>query len=119
MIKVAFFTNDLKNIDAHFGSCEQFMVYEVGVEGSRLVGVIPTGEERTEGRVEMLKEADVSMLYCIEIGPAAAAKVVNHKIFPMKYKHVVGIEEELEKLSTMLSTNPPPFLQKILEKGGA
>ncbi len=118
MIKVAFFTNDLKNIDAHFGSCEQFIVYEVGVDGSRLAGVIPTSEERTEGRVALLEEAGVDMLYCIEIGPAAAAKVVNHKIFPMKYKSVVSIEEELEKLSAMLGSNPPPFIQKILEKRG-
>jgi nitrogen fixation protein NifX len=36
VIKVAFFTNDLKNIDAHFGSGEQFAVYDVTKEGSTL-----------------------------------------------------------------------------------
>ncbi|AFL68307.1 NifB/NifX family molybdenum-iron cluster-binding protein [Sulfurospirillum barnesii] len=118
MIKVAFFTNDLKTIDAHFGSSEQFMVYDVDTNGSTLLGVVLTGEERTEGRVALLQEEGIDMLYCIEIGPAAAAKVVNSKIFPMKYKTAVSIEEELEKLSTMLGSNPPPFIQKIIEKRG-
>ena len=36
MVKVAFFTNDLKNIDAHFGSGEQFAVYDVNAEGFAL-----------------------------------------------------------------------------------
>ncbi len=115
MVKVAFFTNDLKNIDAHFGSGEQFAVYDVDANGYSLHGVIPTGEERTEGRVEMLINEHVDIMYCVEIGPAAAAKVVNGKIFPIKYKQVVNIEDELEKLTSMMATNPPPFIKKILE----
>ena len=115
MLKVAFFTNDLKNIDAHFGSAPQFAVYDVDSEGFSLFEVVPTGEEKTEGRVEMLQDSGVDILYCVEIGPAAAAKVVNSKIFPIKYKEVVSIETELTKLSSMMATNPPPFIKKILE----
>lgn len=115
MLKVAFFTNDLKNIDAHFGSAPQFAVYDVDGEGFNLFEVVPTGEERTDGRVEMLQDSGVDILYCVEIGPAAAAKVVNNKIFPIKYKEVVSIEAELNKLSSMIATNPPPFIKKILE----
>ena len=118
MVKVAFFTNDLKNIDAHFGSGEQFAVYDVGAEGFSLSGVVPTGEERTEGRVELLQNEHVDIMYCVEIGPAAAAKVVNSRIFPIKYKEVVSIETELNKLKTMIATNPPPFIKKILEARG-
>ena len=118
MVKVAFFTNDLKNINAHFGSGEQFAVYDVGSEGFTLSGVIPTGEERTEGRVVLLQNEHVDIMYCVEIGPAAAAKVVNSKIFPIKYKEVVSIETELNKLKTMIATNPPPFIKKILEARG-
>ena len=116
MIKVAFFTNDLKNINAHFGSAEQFSVYDVSAEDFSLCEVVQTEGERTDGRVEMLQGVDI--LYCTEIGPAAAARVINSKIFPIKYKEVVGIEEELVKLSTMLGTNPPPFIKKILESRG-
>ena len=115
MVKVAFFTNDLKNIDAHFGSAPQFAVYDVDADGFGLVEVVSTGEERTDERVEMLLDSGVDIVYCTEIGPAAAAKVVNSKIFPIKYKDVVSIETELNKLSSMMATNPPPFIKKILE----
>lgn len=115
MVKVAFFTNDLKNIDAHFGSAPQFVVYDVDAHGFNLSEVVPTEEERTDGRVEMLQNSGIDIVYCTEIGPAAAAKVVNGKIFPIKYKEVVSIKTELNKLSSMMVSNPPPFIKKILE----
>ncbi len=118
MVKVAFFTNDLKNIDAHFGSGEQFAVYDVDANGYSLSQVVSTDEGRTEERVGLLKEKNVDIMYCVEIGPAAAAKVVNSKIFPIKYKEVVSIEDELGKLTSMIATNPPPFIKKILESRG-
>ena len=118
MVKVAFFSNDLKHVDAHFGSGEQFAIYDVDARGYNLQGIVSTGEERTEGRVELLKESHIDIMYCVEIGPAAAAKVVNNKIFPIKYKNIVSITDELEKLSVMMATNPPPFIKKILEARG-
>ena len=118
MVKVAFFTNDLKNIDAHFGSGKQFAVYDVNGAGYNLLDVVQTGEERTEGRVEMLQHEHIDIVYCVEIRPAAAAKVVNSKIFPIKYKEVVSIEAELDKLQSMIATNPPPFIKKIIEARG-
>ena len=116
MIKVAFFTNDLKNINAHFGSADQFAVYDVEATNYSLSKVVNTEGERTDGRIELLSGVDI--VYCTEIGPAAAARVVNSKIFPIKYKDVVSIEDELIKLSQMLSTNPPPFIKKIIEARG-
>lgn len=116
MIKVAFFTNDLKNIDAHFGSADQFALYDVAPQEYSLNKVVSTEGERTDGRIELLNGVDI--VYCTEIGPTAAARVVNSKIFPIKYKESVSIEDELIKLSQMLSNNPPPFLKKILDARG-
>lgn len=116
MIKVAFFTNDLKNINAHFGSADQFVQYDVDAQKFSLSKVVSTEGERTDGRIELLRGVDI--VYCTEIGPAAAARVVNSHIFPIKYKEVVSIEEELVKLSHMLSSNPPPFIKKILAARG-
>ncbi|MDR3178334.1 MAG: dinitrogenase iron-molybdenum cofactor biosynthesis protein [Campylobacteraceae bacterium] len=113
MIKVAFLTNDLRNIDAHFGSAEYAAIYSLDANEVKLLKVVNNGGERTEGRVEMLKNAEVDILYCIEIGPAAAAKVVNSRIFPIKYKQTVSIESELIKLQSMLVSNPPPFIKKM------
>jgi nitrogen fixation protein NifX len=116
MIKVAFLTNDLENIDAHFGSAEHFALYNFGENSFNLCKIISANDIKTDRRIEMLKDEHVDIMYCVEIGPAAAAKVVNNKIFPIKYKTTVSIAEELAKISNMLATNPPPFIKKMQAK---
>ena len=59
------------------------------------------------------------IVYFTNIGAIAAAKIINSGIFPIKYKESVSIEEEIKKLTTMLNTNPPPFIKKIIEKKAA
>ncbi|MDR2099222.1 MAG: dinitrogenase iron-molybdenum cofactor biosynthesis protein [Campylobacteraceae bacterium] len=113
MIKVAFLTNDLENIDAHFGSAEHFVLYAFEENGFSLCKIINTDDAKTDGRIGMLKDESVDIMYCIEIGPAAAAKIVNNRIFPIKYKSAVNIKTELDKISAMLATNPPPFIKKM------
>lgn len=116
-IKVAFATNDTENIDAHFGSAKAFYVYNITEEGSALASVIGIESKDTDKTVALLEGIDI--VYFVNIGVAAAAKIINKGIFPIKYKEVVSIDEELSKLQTMLGTNPPPFIKKIIEKKAA
>ncbi|MCV6607180.1 MAG: nitrogen fixation protein NifX [Campylobacterales bacterium] len=113
-LKVAFATNDNKNIDAHFGSAKQFNIYDVGVGGATVVEKIGINEKDTDKTIDLIQDCDI--VYFINIGPTAAAKIINRGIFPIKYKEVVSIEDESKKLVTMLNENPPPFIKKILEK---
>ncbi len=121
-LKVAFATNDMQNIDAHFGSCQKFAVYSVSKDGNQISQIIHTKEEKnkdgdkTANIINALKGIDI--VYFLDIGAIAAAKVINSKIFPIKYKEIVSIEEELSKLSTMLNSNPPPFIKKIVAMKG-
>ncbi|MDY0320804.1 MAG: nitrogen fixation protein NifX [Arcobacteraceae bacterium] len=121
-LKVAFATNDMQNIDAHFGSCQKFAVYDVSKEDNQMSGIIHTKEEKdkegdkTANIINALKGIDI--VYFLDIGPIAAAKVINNKIFPIKYKEVVSIEQEVNKLSSMLGSNPPPFIKKIVAAKG-
>jgi len=116
-IKVAFATNDTENIDAHFGSAKAFHVYSITDKGSELASVIGIQSKNTDKTIALLEGIDI--VYFVNIGPTAAAKIINKGIFPIKYKAVVSIEEELSKLQAMLGTNPPPFIQKIIEKKAA
>ncbi len=116
-IKVAFATNDDSNIDAHFGSAKKFHVYDIGSENYELFSIIHIESKDTDKTVALLDGVDI--VYFINIGPTAAAKIINSGIFPIKYKEIVGIEEELEKLMKMLGSNPPPFIKKIVEKKAA
>jgi nitrogen fixation protein NifX len=116
-IRVAFATNDNENIDAHFGSAEQFNVYDISSEGFDISTIIKIDTKDTDNTVSLLKDCDI--VYFVNIGPTAAAKIINSGVFPIKYKEVVSIDEELKKLVGMLGTNPPPFIKKIIEKKAA
>lgn len=117
ILKVAFATNDLEYINSHFGKTEQFAVYHVGKESVQLSEIIKVIEKDTDKMVGLLKEIDV--VYFTNVGAIAAAKIINSGIFPIKYKEIVSIEAELQKLKTMLNTNPPPFIKKIIKKKAA
>ena len=114
VIIVAFATNDDENIDAHFGSAKKFHVYTISVDDYEISRIIKIDTKDTDKTVALLEGIDI--VYFVNIGPIAAAKTIRSGIFPIKYKEVVGIEDELEKLKTMLGTNPPPFIKKIIAK---
>ena len=113
-IRVAFATNDNENINAHFGSAKQFNVYDISPNGFDISTIIKIEDKDTDKTVALLEDIDI--VYFVNIGPTAAAKIINSGIFPIKYKEVVSIDEELTKLVDMLNGNPPPFIKKILEK---
>lgn len=113
-IRVAFATNDNENIDAHFGGAKQFNIYDISSKGFDISTIIKIDSKDTDKTVALLENCDI--VYFVNIGPTAAAKIINSGIFPIKYKEVVSIDEELKKLVSMLGTNPPPFIKKIIEK---
>lgn len=116
-IRVAFATNDNENIDAHFGSAKQFNIYDISENGFEISTIIKIEEKDTDTTVALLEGIDI--VYFVNIGPTAAAKIINSGIFPIKYKEVVSIDEELNKLVNMINGNPPPFIKKILSKKAA
>lgn len=117
MIKVAFATKDLENIDSHFGSAKQFAVYEICKTDINVCEIKKVLEKDTDKTVELLKDIDI--VYFTNIGAIAAAKLINAGVFTIKYKDIVSIETEVKKLQEMLNTNPPPFIKKIIEKKAA
>ncbi len=116
-IRVAFATTNLEDIDSHFGSAKRFYVFDVSKEEYSAVKIIEIKEKDTDLTIASLKGIDI--VYFVDIGPAAAAKLINSGIFPIKYKEIIKIEDELNKLTKMLGTNPPPFIKKIIEKKAA
>ncbi len=116
-IKVAFATNDNENIDAHFGSAKQFNVYDISKDDCDISTIIKIENKDTDKTVALLQGIDI--VYFVNIGPTAAAKIINSGIFPIKYKEIVSIEDEIKKLTTMLNGKPAPFIQKILAKKAA
>lgn len=114
MIKVAFATKDLENIDSHFGSAKQFAVYEISKTDVNVCEIKKVVEKDTDKTVALLNDIDI--VYFTNVGAIAAAKLINNGIFTIKYKEEVAIEDEVKKLQEMLNSNPPPFIKKIIEK---
>jgi len=72
-------------------------------------------EDKISARVALLK--DCAIVYTMQVGGPAAAKLVSHKIQPMKTTTEVPIAEIVAKLQGVLQGNPPPWLRKAMYKG--
>ncbi|ESY52236.1 nitrogen fixation protein NifX [Mesorhizobium sp. LNJC372A00] len=126
---MAIATQDMKNLNAHFGSARRFAVYDVMREEWNLVEAVAfddvsdeSGKHRTEGddritqKVEALKGCH--LLFCLAIGGPSAAKLVSAKIHPIKVPQPQTIQEVLLRTQMMLRTCPPPWLRKVLAQAG-
>jgi len=121
-MKVAFATQDLKRVDAHFGWAKNIAIYELTPEGYTFLEAVQfDGDLKEDGdedklapKLEVIK--DCALLYVAAIGGSAAARVVANKIHPIKVTGPDPIDETLEKLKDVLNGTPPPWLRKALTK---
>ena len=122
-MKVAFATQDLKRVDAHFGWAKNIAIYDVSPEGHRFVEAIQFdgdlkedgNEDKLAPKIEAIK--DCAILYVAAIGGSGAARVVANNIHPMKVTQPEAIDELCVKLEGVLKGSPPPWLRKVMAKG--
>lgn len=115
-LRVAVASNTEENVDGHFGSCPRFLVYQVGRNEMRLIGVRSTSladeaEDKNSARAELIK--DCQIVYVQSIGGPAAAKAVRANVHPVKVPEAGSARATLQKLQAVLDA-PPPWLAKIL-----
>jgi nitrogen fixation protein NifX len=118
MLTAAFATADGVHVDAHFGRCARFDIYDVTAEGTLLreTRSIATDEadnedHRVRARLDAL--AGCALLCVASIGPAAAARVVNARVHPLKTAPSTTIASVLDRLQVVLQGTPPPWLRKL------
>jgi len=122
-MKVAFTTQDMKTVDAHFGWAKNIAVYEISPEGYQFVEAIQfDGDLKEDGNEDKLAPKidavrDCAILYVAAIGGSAAAKVVNARVHPVKVPEPELINVILDKLQKVLQGTPPPWLRKVMMKG--
>ena len=129
-IRVAIATEDLKNLNAHFGSARRFAIFDVTSDGWALTETVAfdnvseangvhaaEGDDRITPKIEALKGCH--LLFCLAIGGPSAAKAVAAKIHPIKVPEVQPLEAVLERTRAMLAGTPPPWLRKVLAGAGA
>jgi len=115
-LRVAVAANRGENLDGHFGSCERFLIYQVGTEVIKLVAVRSTveadaAEDRNAARSALIN--DCQIVYIQSIGGPAAAKAVRAGVHPVKKPSGGKAREVLVELQGRLSS-PPPWLAQIM-----
>jgi len=122
-MKVAFTTQDLKRVDAHFGWARNIMIYDLDAESYALDRTVEfSGELNEDGnedkllpKLEAIK--DCAILYVAAIGGSGAARVVAQNIHPIKVNQPEPIEDLLIRIQDVLKGSPPPWLRKVMNKG--
>jgi nitrogen fixation protein NifX len=126
-MKVAFATNDLKRVDAHFGGAKQMVFYEITEGSSRLIEAVQfdnasaedgshdasDNDDRLGPKIDALKGC--SLLFVLAIGGPAAARVIGLKVHPIKLPAIEPISDVIGRVQGMLKGNPPPWLRKVLQ----
>jgi nitrogen fixation protein NifX len=118
-MKIAFATQDLKRVDAHFGWAKNIAIYDVSPKGYAFLEAVQFDGDLQEGADDKLApklEAirDCVILYVAAIGGSGAARVVARNIHPMKVNQPEEITDLLDKLTGVLKGAPPPWLRKAL-----
>lgn len=124
-MKIAFTTNDLKNVNAHFAGAKMISIWEVSANDAAFVTAVQfdntseeggthddDGESRIRARVAALEGC--ALLFVKAIGGPAAAKVVRADVHPVKLPDDEPIADVIARVQGMMSTTPPPWLRKVM-----
>jgi nitrogen fixation protein NifX len=129
-LRIAIATQDRKNLNAHFGSARAFVVYDVTptsatfLEAFEFEGVSDeSGAHKVEGDDKITPKVEAltgcTLMFVRAIGGPAAAKVVKAGIHPVKIADPMSIDAVIEKVQSMMTANPPPWLRKVMQMAGA
>lgn len=122
-MKVAFTTSDNVHINAHFGSAKKIDLYDVSPDGFNFLNTFVFGgdleengnEDKLVPKIEAL--TDCAIVYVSTIGGSAAARLIKHKVTPIKARsEEEKIDDILNELVKTLKGNPPPWLRKIIQQ---
>ncbi|MDP1771991.1 MAG: nitrogen fixation protein NifX [Methylobacter sp.] len=118
-IRIACASNDGINVDGHFGSCSQFLIYQVSADEARLIDIRDTNipdnlevEDKNVFRAELIQDCQV--LYIASVGGPAAAKIVKLGIHPIKLSAIDPIAVVVDQLQSVIAGTPPPWLAKVM-----
>jgi nitrogen fixation protein NifX len=120
-VKIAFASNDRREVNQHFGAAEAFSVYELNEAGARLVEVAEFIETAMDGHEGKLA-AKVGLLngcaavYCNAVGASAIQQLLVKGVQPMRVDEGTLIEELLSGLQKSLLNDPPVWLAKHIKQ---
>lgn len=123
-MKIAFATQDLEHVDAHFGWAKNLVIYNFAPESFEIDRVVSFesdlsedgNEDKLVPKIEALEGC--AILYVAAIGGSGAARVIARKIHPVKVDRPEPIQSILERLRILVQGTPPPWLRKAMRDSG-
>jgi nitrogen fixation protein NifX len=124
-LRIAIASRDGHSLNAHFGSAEKFLVYDVTSRSHEFVRAIEmnnvsdeSGDHKAESEDKNAKKitalAGCNIVFVLAIGGPVATKVIQAGIHPIKISDPEPIESVLSKVKGFLTADPPPWLRKVL-----
>lgn len=120
-LKIAFCTDDMKQVNQHFGSAKTFAIYAVDMDHSELLEVAEFGKLDQDGNEDKLA-AKIGLLdscaavYCEAVGASAVRQLLASGIQPVKVYRGSLITDLLEDFQQELRSGPAAWVAKALAK---
>lgn len=118
-LKVAFATDDLKQVNQHFGSAERFAIYRIDADSSALLEVVEFGKLDQDGNESKLVDKfavlqECIAVYCLAVGPSAVRQLMALGIQPLKLQYGSPINTIIHDLQKQLSEGPSGWLARAI-----
>lgn len=120
-LKIAFATDDMTQVNQHFGSAKTFAIYAVNQDGHELIEVAEFGkleqdgnEDKLAAKIELLDGC--AAIYCEAMGASAIRQVMAAGIQPVKVYRGSLITDLLEDFRNELRTGPSAWVAKAIAR---
>lgn len=117
---IAFATTDNEHVNQHFGSAQQFAIYEVSSAHWKLISMAefpigPEGHDNNKLQIRMQALSSCAAIYCNAIGASAVRQLLAKKIKPINMTFGTSIKGILQELIQAWQKNPAHWLQKSVQ----
>ncbi|SMF28506.1 nitrogen fixation protein NifX [Alteromonadaceae bacterium Bs31] len=118
-LKVAFASDDGKNVNQHFGSSRSILIYTLTPDTAELTSVAefsPLGEQETDDKlaVKMKYLEGCAAVYCRACGASAIRQLLEQHIQPLKVVEDVSIKDLIKAFQRELLEGPANWLARAI-----
>lgn len=119
-VKVAFASNDMQQVNQHFGAAESFAIYAVDMERTELLEVVQFGALTMDGNEDKLVAKIAALDGCIAVytqavGASAVGQLKARGVQPVKVTPGASVSELLESLQEQLREGPSAWLARAID----
>jgi len=120
VLKVAFATTDMKTVNQHFGTAEEFAIYAVDMEQAHVLEIMQFGQWDQDGNEDKLVAKMNALDGCIAVysqavGASAIAQLKKRNIRPIRVTPGAHIADILKSLQDELRLGTNSWLTLAIE----